>query len=406
MSKQIVGVFNTEEEAIRVIDQLKDQGYSADDISVVGKNRGGLDLIEDETGSKAEEGVATGAAAGGMLGGVTGLLAGIGALAIPGVGPIIAAGPIAAALTGAAVGAGAGGIVGGLIGLGIPEDEARDYDAYVQEGKILVLVESDAVRDEHAFGTFRSNNSLNAERYGTDYAYRADSDSALERAGDAIGRTADRAGDAIERGWEKTKDAVGSAADKTADAVDRLDGEVDRPYVGNADTANVSVYGQSLDGTATADLNRSNLNAPLNETEEERELRLREERLQVDKQRVQSGEVSVRKEVIEEQQTINVPVSREEVYIERRDVTDGRTDNTPLGEDEVIRIPVTEERVEVTKKPVVTGEVAIGKREVTENRQVSDTVKREEAVIDSTGETRVKGDLVDTDEELINRNRR
>jgi uncharacterized membrane protein len=163
--KKIVGVFHSENEAINAIEGLKRQGYRAEDISVIAKDRDDVEAVTDSTGSKAPEGIATGATAGGILGGVTGLLVGIGALAIPGVGPIIAAGPIAATLTGAAVGAGTGGLVGGLIGLGIPEDEANQYNNYVKEGKILVLVDSHVDRDNYAYDTFRSNNSLNANSY-------------------------------------------------------------------------------------------------------------------------------------------------------------------------------------------------------------------------------------------------
>ena len=90
--------------------------------------------------TKAPEGTATGAATGGVAGGVIGLLAGIGALAIPGVGPLIAAGPIMAALSGAAVGATAGGVVGGLIGLGIPEIEAKIYEEKLKTGNYLISV--------------------------------------------------------------------------------------------------------------------------------------------------------------------------------------------------------------------------------------------------------------------------
>jgi uncharacterized membrane protein len=168
MERKIVGVFNTENEAIRAIDDLKNQGYSSDDISVIAKNKGQLDNVSSETETKTAEGLATGAATGGAVGGVAGLLAGLGLLAIPGVGPILAAGPIAATLTGMAIGAGAGGLVGGLIGLGIPEDEAKEYDTYVNDGKILVLVNSDAQRDNRVYDTFRTNNSLNANRYETD----------------------------------------------------------------------------------------------------------------------------------------------------------------------------------------------------------------------------------------------
>jgi uncharacterized membrane protein len=166
MEKKIVGVFHSEAEAIRAIEDLKNQGYSSDDISVIAKNKDDLKEVTGETDTKAPEGLATGAAAGGILGGVTGLLAGLGALAIPGIGPILAAGPIVATLTGAAVGAGAGGLVGGLVGLGMSKEEAETYNNYVNEGNILVLVNSNADRDTHAYNTFRSNNSLNSDMYG------------------------------------------------------------------------------------------------------------------------------------------------------------------------------------------------------------------------------------------------
>jgi uncharacterized membrane protein len=166
-NKKIVGVFKTEQEAIQAIERLKQQGYSSDDISVVSKDKEGLSHVSDETGTKAPDGLVTGAATGGVLGGATGLLLGIGALAIPGIGPIIAAGPIVATLTGAAVGAGVGGIAGGLIGLGIPEDEANEYNDYVNQGDILVMVDSDAERDSYVHDTFRANNSRNAHTYNS-----------------------------------------------------------------------------------------------------------------------------------------------------------------------------------------------------------------------------------------------
>lgn len=163
MQKKIVGVFNTEREASSAIEGLKAQGFTSDEISVVTQDRDELKAIREETGTKAPEGVAAGAATGGVLGGVAGLLAGIGALAIPGIGPILAAGPIAAAFTGAAVGAGAGGLVGGLVGLGIPEEDARQYEEYVQSGKILLLVDS-TDRDTDVYDVFRSNSYVNRDR--------------------------------------------------------------------------------------------------------------------------------------------------------------------------------------------------------------------------------------------------
>lgn len=149
--KHLVGVYDTENEAIQAVQDLKRQGYAAEEISVIGKNNEQVDEINDATGTKTEEGLVAGAATGGALGGLVGLLAGVGALAIPGIGPFIAAGPIAATLTGAAVGAGAGGLAGALIGMGLPEEEADRYEGYVNEGKILVVVErrENRVGDDH-----------------------------------------------------------------------------------------------------------------------------------------------------------------------------------------------------------------------------------------------------------------
>jgi hypothetical protein len=136
--KNVVGVFDTEQEAIAAIDELLKRGYSKNEISVIGKH---VDHVTGETGAAVEESAATGAIAGGALGGVTGLLAGAGALAIPGIGPLIAAGPIAASIVGAVTGAGLGGLTGALVGMGIPDEEAEFYENSIKEGKILVLVE-------------------------------------------------------------------------------------------------------------------------------------------------------------------------------------------------------------------------------------------------------------------------
>jgi hypothetical protein len=169
MDKKIIGVFHTEDQAIRAIESLKDQGYRSDEISIIAKNKDDVRDIEDATDTKMEEGLATGAATGGILGGVAGLIAGLGALAIPGVGPIIAAGPLAATLGGAAIGAGTGGLVGALIGMGIPEEHAHEYENYINAGEILVMVDADADRATGVYDTFRANNTLNANLYNAPY---------------------------------------------------------------------------------------------------------------------------------------------------------------------------------------------------------------------------------------------
>lgn len=126
-----------------IVDRLKSASFSNSDISVLFPDKGDSRDFAHEKNTKAPEGAATGAGTGGVLGGTLGWIAGIGALAIPGVGPFIAAGPIMAALSGAAIGAAVGGIAGGLIGMGIPELEAKAYEGKVKQGNLLISVHTD-----------------------------------------------------------------------------------------------------------------------------------------------------------------------------------------------------------------------------------------------------------------------
>ena len=160
------------------------------------------------------------------------------------------------------------------------------------------------------------------------------------------------------------------------------------PDTGYADAATTG-YAGTTTNTTNADY--------ANETDDQRVLRLRAEQLNVSKQAVQSGEVSLGKNVVEQQQTINVPVTHEEVYIENRPVTDATVDDaTPIGEGESIRVPVSAERVNVSKDTVVTGEVSIAKRAVQETQQVTDTVSHEEARLDQSGNPIITGNTLDT----------
>ncbi|MGG1368167.1 YsnF/AvaK domain-containing protein [Priestia megaterium] len=120
------------------------------------------------------------------------------------------------------------------------------------------------------------------------------------------------------------------------------------------------------------------------ETEGHRSVLLREEQLNVRKERVQTGEIQLRKGIVEELRTIKVPVMREEIYVERRPVIDCQYDGSPLTENEIIRIPIMEERIEVTKRPVVVEEVIIGKRKIQEIKEMKDTVLKEEAQIEQS----------------------
>jgi hypothetical protein len=143
MSSTVYCIANSETQAIRIANRLRSEGFEPDDISMLYPDRDGVRELGYENSTKAPEGAATGAGAGAVIGGAVGWLAGIGALAIPGVGPLIAAGPILGALSGLAVGGTVGGLSGALIGAGIPEYEARQYEGRLREGHILISVHAD-----------------------------------------------------------------------------------------------------------------------------------------------------------------------------------------------------------------------------------------------------------------------
>ena len=136
----VFGIYATRSDAENAADALIKGGFATSDISVLLPENLGPRSIGTEKSTKLPEGATTGAGTGAVLGGALGLLAGIGTLAIPGVGPLIAAGPIMAALAGVGVGGTVGGVVGGLIGLGVPEYEAKRYEGRIQKGGILLSV--------------------------------------------------------------------------------------------------------------------------------------------------------------------------------------------------------------------------------------------------------------------------
>jgi hypothetical protein len=141
--KAVVGLVSSEAQAENIVGELQRAGFSNSDISALFADKKGTRDFAHEQNTKAPEGAVAGASAGGAIGGTLGLLAGIGALAIPGFGPFIAAGPIMAALSGAAAGAAVGGVTGALVGMGIPEMEAKQYEGKIKGGNILLSVHID-----------------------------------------------------------------------------------------------------------------------------------------------------------------------------------------------------------------------------------------------------------------------
>ncbi len=151
MKKAVIGIVDSVVQAEAVVGELqRTAGIGVNDISVLLPDRRASHDFAHEHHTKAPEGAVTGASAGGLLGGTLGLLAGIGALAIPGVGPLIAAGPVMAALSGAAAGAAVGGISGALVGMGIPEIEAKTYEGKLRSGNVLIAVHTDSADEQKA----------------------------------------------------------------------------------------------------------------------------------------------------------------------------------------------------------------------------------------------------------------
>ena len=155
--KSVIGVFNSHDKAEQAVNALRSQGFTTEEINIVSKNKKqqgqGTEYFEDD--------ITDGALTGGTLGGIGGLLLGAGALAIPGVGPVLAAGPIAAALSGAV----AGGITGGLIDWGIPAESGRRYEQHVAQGGILAIIRSDAAKSNQAAQVLRQNGAKDVETH-------------------------------------------------------------------------------------------------------------------------------------------------------------------------------------------------------------------------------------------------
>jgi hypothetical protein len=149
MKKAVMCIVQTRGQAETVVDELHRAGFNSNDISVLFPDKTGTKDFAHEHNTKAPEGAIGGAGMGGVVGGTLGLLAGIGALAIPGFGPFIAAGPLMAALSGVGVGATVGGIAGALVGMGIPEIEAKRYEGKIKGGNMLVSVHTES-SDERA----------------------------------------------------------------------------------------------------------------------------------------------------------------------------------------------------------------------------------------------------------------
>jgi len=146
-NKAVFGIYASADQAERAVDRLIEDGFPSGDVSVLMPDTRSTREFAHHKDTKAPEGTAAGVTAGGVVGGALGVLAGLGTLAIPGLGPLLAAGPIVAGLAGLGAGGAVGGLIGALVGMGIPEYEARRYEGHVKDGGILLSVHCESPGD-------------------------------------------------------------------------------------------------------------------------------------------------------------------------------------------------------------------------------------------------------------------
>lgn len=333
-TKRAVGTFRTRQAAEQALTDLRSSGFPMDRVSIVGKDTDrskkfmGAD-VRDHHGNKADDGAKAGAVTGGTVGGVTGLLVGLGLLAIPGIGPVMLAGAagtaLATALSGGAIGAVAGGLGGALVGLGIPEREAKDYGDRVSRGEYLVVVDGSAEEIAQA-------------------------EAGLRRSGIEAWRVYDTSA--------TTATATTATAANTTTSVDRS---------------------QTV-ATPVADASPRALS-------DDESVRLYEERLIADKQRVKTGEVTMGKRVETETASVEVPIERERVVIERVAVDSAATVSPDVAfNQEVARVEVYEETADVRKEAFVREEVTLRKEVEQQMVDAQETLRREELDIRTEGQ--------------------
>jgi len=338
-SKTNVAVFESRSQADAAIQELKQRGFTDSQIGIVYRDASGETKTEGDGDSDTGKGALTGALAGVGIGGLVGLgvLAGV----IPVIGPAIAGGTLGIILSNAAGGAAVAGVVGALTGMGLSKTDAEDYQHELEAGKTLVTVTGE---DQH----------FNA-------------DAVLQKHGGRVknqGRT------------EASSVAGGSIASRDyssrEDAATEFIPETQSETVGRTGTEAYAQRSESADTPHRA---------------EHEEITLHEEQVDVRAREVPVGEVQVRKEIVVEHQQVDVPLTREEIVIERTPATGTATTPGAMKPEE-IRIPVSEEQVDVQKRTVAKENVRVGKRQVTTTERVDTEVKKEEPKVDKKGEVK------------------
>jgi uncharacterized protein (TIGR02271 family) len=333
--KTIVAMFDRIEDARDALEDLVDSGIQRDNISLIARD------VEGQYGSQMEgrqatagedvgQAAAGGAAGGAVLGGLAGVLVGLGALTIPGIGPVVAAGPIVSGLTGAAVGAAAGGLLGALVEWGIPEEEAEYYAEGVRRGGTLVAVRATDTEAEDVVDILEGYDPVDIERR-SEY-------------------------------WRSEEDWTGYDPEAEPWDANRLEQYQQRRETWESEYDFDDDYDYDMDDDT---------------------IDVAEEELRVGKRQVQSGGVRVRSHVVSEPVEEDVQLRQENVSVDRRR-TDRPADEADFQERSVEMTETHEEPV-VEKRARVTEEVSLRKDTDIEDRTIRDEVRRTEVEIEDIG---------------------
>jgi uncharacterized protein (TIGR02271 family) len=365
MARTVIGLFDNMGEARRVVQALVDSGFQRDDISIISRDRGeGGEYITER--DERSSGAAMGAGAGAAVGGLGGLLVGLSALAIPGVGPVIAAGPLATTLAGATLGAAAGGIIGALTDLGIPEEEAHYYAEGVRRGGVLVSVETDAYMADRA-----------AEIMGRYGAVDLD----------------ERVKHWRQEGWTHFDPNTGPyEATNQRPYTDPNAG----PYQSverHAGGERLTTPSRSMQTEHEGDLRPVAQQGEHRLRGEEEEVRVPvvEEQLEVAKRIVERGGVRLYTRVVERPVEETVRLRDEHVTVERRPVDRHASDaDLAAFKEGTIEVTETDEEAVVSKRTRVVEEVVVNKEVEERSETLRDSARRTEVEVESLGADHVR----------------
>jgi uncharacterized protein (TIGR02271 family) len=344
MAKTVVGLFDDLDDAQKVVNDLTQLGIARSDISIARQQSdktSATTTTADRTGGDIGSGVATGATTGAVVGGAAGLIASLSALAIPGFGPILAAGPIIATLTGAGIGAAAGGLIGALVNAGVPEEEAEYYSEGVRRGGTLVSVRVEDNLAERAADIMNRHHAIDIDQ---------------------------RAATWRSSGWTPRATAVTGATSATATTTSR--GE---PTTGRAVASATTQPGASTQRSNAGRTERSDWK----EGDDRAKVPVVEERLNVGKREVRSGGVRVYTHMTERPVSEDVTLRQESVNVQRRPVdrpvSEGDLRNAQQGR--TIEVTESREVPVVEKQARVVEEISVEKNVQQRQQTVRDTVK-------------------------------